>query len=271
MIPCKARGLFREMKVVPIVGDHVEIRRSAEDGSGYIEDVLPRSSQLHRPPVANVDQALVVVTLKEPNINLNLLDRYLVMTEEQALPTVICFNKSDIQNEEKVRSLETIYKSIGYEVVVSSSVTSEGISRLLEILESKISVIVGPSGVGKATMLNAMNPSFSIDTGTVSAKTKRGRHTTRHIELFEVVKDSYVFDTPGFSSLDLDFIENPEDLRRYFIEFKAVQNKCRFPDCQHLNEPECAVKDFVQSGGIATSRYDNYRLIRQELEKNRRY
>lgn len=238
---------------------------------GYIEQVYDRVTQLQRPAVANVDQAMIVVSIVDPAINLNLLDRYLVQVEHQALKSIVCFNKADLVTEDLLAQYRDLYQAIGYQVIATSAVTNQGLDPVLQALEGHITAILGPSGVGKSTLLNAINPDFQLETGGVSEKTRRGRHTTRHVELFPVGDTGYIFDTPGFSSLDVTFIEEVRDLSDHFPEMKALRPSCRFDDCIHENEPICAVKQALAEGKIAQTRYDNYLLMLEEIRSFRRY
>lgn len=249
----------------------VRIRISDEDGTGYIEEVQERKNRLKRPAVANVDQAMIVVSIVDPDINLNLLDRYLVQVEHQNLESVICFNKSDLIPDALLAEYRSLYERIGYKVIGTSALSKQGIEPVLEALEGKVTAILGPSGVGKSTLLNALNPEFQLETGGISQKTRRGKHTTRHVELFPVGTNGFAFDTPGFSSLEVTFIEEGRSLSDHFPEMKVLRPDCRFDDCVHENEPDCAVKKALNQGQIARSRYDNYLLMLEEIRSFRRY
>ncbi len=270
VIECRARGLFRENDLVPLIGDKVRIRISPEDNSGYVEEIYPRSSQLLRPPVANVTQAVIVNSIMDPKINPWLLDRFIVMAEKENIDILICLNKADLKIEEAKR-LGQIYENIGYRVIITSTETGLGLDLLKSRLGGQISVFAGPSGVGKSSLLNAINENFSLSTGLVSSKTKRGKHTTRHVELLELEEDSFVLDTPGFGSLNIDFIEDETDLREYFIEIKEYGKDCRFLSCLHLNEPDCNVKKKLEDGSIDPERYKNYIDFLNEVKNIRRF
>ncbi|TCU70639.1 ribosome biogenesis GTPase [Tissierella praeacuta] len=270
IVECRARGVFREEKLTPLVGDKVRIRISDEDNTGYIEEIYPRTSKLLRPPVANITQAIIVMSIKRPDINPWLLDRFIIMAEHENLDIVICINKSDLA-EEKALDLKSIYKNIGYKVINTSTVTGEGIDELKELLNNNISVFAGPSGAGKSSLLNTVNENFKLETGNVSFKTKRGKHTTRHIELLELHDNTFVLDSPGFSSLNIDFIEQEIELKNYFREIYKYGDKCRFISCLHKNEPNCEVKKQVEEGNIRKERYENYLLFLEEIKNIRRY
>lgn len=270
IIESRARGLFRDENITPLVGDKVNIRISQEDNTGYIDEIYPRTTQLLRPPVANVSQAVIVMSIKSPDINLWLLDKFLLMAEYEKLNVLICFNKWDL-SEEKTSALSEVYKTAGYQVIITSVINNIGIEELRKSLDNNITVFAGPSGAGKSSLLNKIDPLLKLETGDISNKSKRGKHTTRHVELINLKEDSYVLDTPGFSSLNLDFIEDEVELRDYFREISLIGKKCRFISCLHDKEPDCAVKKAVESGIITKSRYDNYLLLLEEIKSNRRY
>ncbi|MBE5967415.1 MAG: ribosome small subunit-dependent GTPase A [Lachnospiraceae bacterium] len=268
---CKAKGIFRKKNVKPLVGDDVEI--STEDqpeGKGIIHDILPRKNELIRPAVANVDQALVLFAAAEPDPNLNLLDRFLVMMQKQGVKTIICFNKKDIVSNKEISMLRDTYQSCGYEVFTTSVRNQDGISDVYQYIQGKTTVLAGPSGVGKSSLINEFAPEARMETGIVSDKIKRGKHTTRHSELIYVERDTFLCDTPGFSSLYINEIETDE-LKDYYIEFREYEDYCRFIGCRHLNEPGCAVKEAVKEKKISELRYRNYVLLYEELKNQKRY
>ena len=268
---CKAKGVFRKENQKPLVGDDVEIQILNEEKMlGNIDRLLPRKSELIRPAVANIDQAMVVFAATDPEPNLNLLDRFLVTMESQDVPVVICFNKKDLVTEEEAEKLTSIYKSAGYEVHLTNAKSGEGVEQIRSLLRGKTTVLAGPSGVGKSTITNEIQPEAEMETGSISEKIKRGKHTTRHSELFFVEADTFVMDTPGFSSM---FVENmkPEELQQFFPEFGEFVQECRFLGCVHVGERECGVKDAVKHGSLSKARYENYRLIYEELKNKRRY
>ncbi|MCI9126452.1 MAG: ribosome small subunit-dependent GTPase A [Eubacterium sp.] len=269
---CKAKGVFRNKSIKPLVGDNVTIDVIDDiEHKGNIAFIEERENELIRPAVANVDQAMIVFALKQPNPNLNLLDKFLVMMEFQNIETIICFNKKDIADETFMEQLKTIYNNAGYRVIFASATEDEGVETIKRFLENKTTVFAGPSGVGKSSMLNALTKNYTMETGSVSKKIGRGKHTTRHSELFEINKNSFVFDTPGFSSLFVPGMVK-ERLEDCFPEFGEYVGKCRFIGCAHLNEPDCAVKTALEDEKISISRYENYKLMYQELkEKEKRY
>lgn len=242
-----------------------------KEKKGNVISIEERENELIRPSVSNVDQAMIVFALKQPNPNLNLLDKFLVMMEFQNIETIICFNKKDIADESYMEQLKEIYKKAGYQVVFASATEEEGVEIVKELLKNKTTVFAGPSGVGKSSMLNALTKNYTMETGSVSEKIGRGKHTTRHSQLFEIDENSFVFDTPGFSSLFVPGM-NKEKLEECFPEFGKYMNQCRFIGCAHMNEPDCAVKTALENNEISNSRYENYKLMYQELkEKENRY
>lgn len=270
LIECRARGLFRELNLTPLVGDRVKVRIESDSGAGYVVEILERSSELLRPSVANVDQAIIVLSTRNPEPNLWLIDKMVIMAEEQNLNIVFCINKCDIDLE-RARELKAIYENAGFMSILTSTKLGDGINELKEHLIGHTSVFAGASGSGKSSLLNAIDSSFRLQTSQISRKTARGRHTTRHVELLSLGDDSYVLDTPGFSSLSLDFVEKPEDLRDYYREFTKFSTDCRFLSCLHDSEPGCGVKEAVSKGLIGNERYKNYLAILDELRKRRKY
>lgn len=268
---CKAKGIFRNRNIKPLVGDNVEFTILDEaDMEGNIDSILPRCNALIRPAVANVDQALVVFSITHPEPNLNLLDRFLVMMESQEVPVTICFNKIDLTGNESMDRYRDIYKKADYPVIFTSTYGQEGMEEIRDLLRGKTTVLAGPSGVGKSSLTNLIQPKAGMETGGISEKIQRGKHTTRHAELFYVEENTYLLDTPGFSSMFIaDMAEN--ELKDHFPEFGAYQEECRFLGCVHIGEPVCGIKAAVADGKISESRYENYRLLYQELKDKRRY
>ncbi len=272
VIECKARGKFRKDEVVPMVGDYVDITMSDHDNlKGNIEKIYPRKTALIRPPVANVDQVVIIVAIASPKPNITLLDKFLLAAEYQNLDIIICFNKIDLDQKNKYIDLYNIYSRAGYKTVCTSSKTKEGVNDLRKLFNGKTTVFAGASGVGKSSLLNVIDAKFSLQTGEVSKKISRGKHTTRHVELLAITEESYVVDTPGFSSIDLMNIPKDE-LGNLFNEFKAYLPLCRFRGCSHTSEPDCAIINAVENDEIDQSRYQNYNYFYnqlKELEKKR--
>lgn len=271
LIECKAKGIFRNQKKKPLVGDNVEIELlDREKLLGNITKILPRKNELLRPASANVDQAVVVFALSYPRPSLNLLDRFLLMMQTQSIPVIICFNKSDDQQEDVICDMVSQYQHSGAKVLVTSAVTGEGIEQLRMLLKDATTVMAGPSGVGKSSVMNILFPDARMETGAISDKIKRGKHTTRHTELFCIGDRTYIMDTPGFTSLQLPEMEK-EELREYYPEFEDYREECRFLGCVHINEPDCGVKAALEEGKISPKRYENYRQFYEELSRQKRY
>lgn len=268
---CKAKGIFRNQKIKPLVGDNVLIDIIDErEKKGNITQVLERQNELIRPSVANVDQALVIFAAADPSPNLNLLDRFLIMMHKQQVNTIICFNKREIVSEQELGLLEETYIKCGYQVVFSSVYTEGGITTLRELLGNKTTVLAGPSGVGKSSIINLLHPEANMETGIISEKIRRGKHTTRHSELISLGNDTFVMDTPGFSSLYLSELDK-EDLKSYYVEFQEYEENCRFQGCLHIHEPNCAVKAALSKGSISKIRYSNYLELYEELKNVKKY
>ncbi|MGB4231357.1 MAG: ribosome small subunit-dependent GTPase A [bacterium] len=260
---CYLRGRVKR-EIAPLVGDRVKIR-PVDGESAVIEEVLPRQNSLIRPPIANLDQCIVVAAMADPSLNLKQLDRFLVLIQAASLEAIICFNKVDLVPAVEVAAVADIYRQAGFVVVLTSVKTGVGIETLAELLEGKISVLAGPSGAGKSSLLNKIQPGFSLQVGEVSRKLGRGRHTTRHVELLPLPGKGRVADTPGFTSLYLTGLERRE-LMYYFPEFIDLAPHCRFSPCLHWQEPECAVKEGVKQGKIDKGRYKHYLDFLKELE-----
>lgn len=268
---CKAKGIFRKDNQKPLVGDNVRISVLDEkEKSGSIIEILPRKNSLIRPAVANVDQAFVIFALENPKPNFMLLDRFLIMMEQAKVPAVICFNKKDLVQEEDTLKLCDIYKNCGYRVIISSTVNQDDRQKIHEILHGKTTVIAGPSGVGKSSITNMLQQGIHMETGEISKKLKRGRHTTRHSQVIPVGEKTYLMDTPGFSSLYLTDMDE-QDLKNYFPEFSRYEGQCRFQGCVHIHEPDCAVKDALEKKEISKLRYEDYLSLYEELKEKRRY
>lgn len=262
---CKAKGVFRKDGVKPLVGDNVIIQVIEEDKAlGNVEKILPRENVLIRPAVANVNQAMVIFAMADPMPNLNLLDRFLVMMEWQGVDTVICFSKQDKVSKEEEEELCERYRKCANEVCCISNEDGTGIEKVKEILKGKTTVLAGPSGVGKSSLVNSIYPEAQSETGTISEKIGRGKHTTRHSELFHIGHKTFIFDTPGFSSLKVPEVPK-EELHFYFTEFTPFEGQCKFQGCSHIHEPDCRVKEQLEKGEICQSRYDNYIQMYEEL------
>ena len=268
---CRARGIFRKNKITPLVGDRVSISVVDEENKkGVVEEIEKRDTELVRPPIANVDKALIVFAIKNPAPNLSLLDRFIVLAEKENLEIVIVFTKVDLDTDgELLGELKDIYEVSGYKVISVSNKLKLNIDKIKEELKENTVVFAGPSGVGKSSLLNEVDKNFELKTGEVSDKIKRGKHTTRHAELLKLECGGMVADTPGFSSLTLDDIDESE-LKEYFIEFDKYDD-CRFGSrCIHENEPSCAVKEAVENGEISKKRYESYIQLLNEIRSGKR-
>lgn len=271
LIECKAKGVFRKDKIKPLVGDNVEIQIVDEkELTGNITEILPRYNALIRPASANIDQALVIFAIVKPDPNYNLLDRFLITMEKQGLPAIICFNKRDIATPGEEEELRKAYGSCGYQVLFVSGVKEEGMEEIKSCLKGKTTVVAGPSGVGKSTIINALYPNANMETGEISKKIERGKHTTRHAQLFALDEETFIMDTPGFTSLSLGEMEK-EELAVYYPEFTEYEVNCKFGGCAHLSEPVCGIKAALAEGKISRVRYDNYTILYEELKNRKKY
>lgn len=268
---CKAKGVFRKDNKKPLVGDDVEIQILSEEKMlGNINTILPRKSEIIRPAVANIDQALVIFSIVKPQPNFNLLDRFLIMMQQQNIPCIICFNKMDMDEERTGEEYMRIYEACGYETMCVSAKKKVGIEQLKNVLRGKTTTVAGPSGVGKSSIINELQSGIQMETGSISTKIERGKHTTRHSELIAMEENTYILDTPGFSSLGLFELEK-EDLQKFYPEFANHEKYCRFGGCAHISEPVCGIKDAVESGEINKLRYENYKLLYEELKERKKY
>ena len=273
---CKAKGIFRKDNIKPLVGDDANIDIIDEEKRlGNITEIFPRKSQLLRPPVANVDQAVILFAIVKPNPSFNLLDRFLIMMRGQNLPVIICFNKQDIATKEEQEELTKAYEKCGYKVLFISVKEEKGLDELKALLKGKTTTLAGPSGVGKSSLLNKLVPDADMQTGELSKKIERGKNTTRHSELFYVKElsdgdgfDTFVIDTPGFTSLELRDVTK-ENLMEYYPEFEEYEPQCRFGGCSHIAEPDCGVKKALEEGKISKVRYENYKVLYDELRNAR--
>ena len=265
----KARGNLKRNKELIYVGDIVDFDIDDNDGDNecVINKVVERKNYLTRPPVSNLDMLVVVFSIVEPAVNYPVIDKLLAGCERIGIKPVICISKKDLVTEEVLEKAMSVYRSI-YPVVSVNGSTGEGINDLMEVIRGHNAALAGPSGVGKSTITNHLIDEDGIDvkTGTVSEKTGRGRHTTRHVEIFALEDDTYLYDTPGFTSLDMPEME-PEEVRTLFPEFREVHGECRYRNCVHINEPECAVKEALAEGTINKSRYESYLIMMEEVKK----
>jgi len=266
---CRARGKFRKDNIIPLVGDIVDVEVDERTKQGYIINIYERKNQLIRPMVANVDQVVIVFAIKKPDIDMSLLQKFLVYAEYIGLKILVCLNKVDLDQENEAEPIIKMLSSVPYDYICTSIMENIGIDELRDKLKEHVSVFAGPSGVGKSSLLNAVNPGLYLKTGEISRKTERGTHTTRHAELLKLSSGGMVVDTPGFTSFDLKDIEELE-LQYLFPEFNDYMN-CRYPSCKHYKEPDCGVKQALEKGYINPIRYEYYIQILCDLMKNRRY
>ena len=271
ILECKAKGIFRKNKLKPLVGDRVLVTLlNKEEKTGNIEEILERENELIRPAVANIDQALVVFALKSPEPNFNLLDRFLLMMKQKGLPCILAFNKADLVGEERLAEIRSLYEKSGHPIFFISAKNEIGLLELKDALLGKITTLAGPSGVGKSSLINSLQTGVSMETGTVSEKIQRGKHTTRHSELIPIDEDSFILDTPGFTSLSVFNLEK-EELESLYSEFEPYRKHCRFTPCSHTHEPDCAVKEALEQGEISRVRYENFQQIYEELKEKKKY
>ena len=271
ILECKAKGIFRKNKLKPLVGDEVKVSiLDEENQKGNIEEVLERKNELIRPAVANVDQALVIFSVTKPEPNLNLLDRFLIMMRQKGIPGVLVFNKSDLAAQEDKKRLQKIYENSGCKVVFVSAKKKNGLEEVRRLLENKTTTVAGPSGVGKSSLINLLQSNVNMETGTISEKIERGKHTTRHTELILIGEETFIMDTPGFSSL-MVFDMEKEELEQFYPEFDSYRDTCRFHGCSHTHEPGCGVKQAVENEKISKERYENYCLIYEEVKNKKKY
>ncbi|MBR6329016.1 MAG: ribosome small subunit-dependent GTPase A [Lachnospiraceae bacterium] len=271
---CRAKGLFRNEHIRPLVGDMARLHEVVDTDvelAGSIDGILERKSELQRPAIANVDRAVVIFAAADPDPNLSLLDRLLCELERQSVESVVCFNKRDLAESAFLERLREIYESAGYRVVTTCAKTGE-ISELKEAIRGHVATLAGPSGAGKSSVVNLLQSSSHMETGTISKKLGRGRHTTRHAQLFSVdgCEDTYIADTPGFSDIELGAVDE-RDLGDLFPEIRPLKDKCRFAGCAHIKEKDCAVKAAVREKLISPERYGSYKSFYQEIKAQRRY
>ena len=267
---CRARGKFRREHISPLVGDKVIVDVVEVSNQGYILEILPRKNQMVRPAIANIDQVIIIFAAVKPDINLQMLQKFIIYAEHLNIKPVLVINKIDLDPEKKYWEILKVFKAAGYEVIETSAVNELGIERISESLKDKISVFAGPSGAGKSTLLNRIKPGLHLKIGDLSRKIDRGTHTTRHAELIDLNTGGRVADTPGFTSLDLNEL-HVEEIKNCFPEFIRLSEGCRFTGCNHLKEPDCAVKKALESGELEKFRYDFYVYIQEEKNNFRRY
>ena len=266
---CKARGIFKKDGIKVAVGDLVNIEIN-EGSDALITEIEERKNSFIRPPIVNVDCMVVVFAAAEPEPSFPVIDRFLVMAEKSNTEIIVCVNKTDLATEERIEKLKNIYGPL-YPMVFVSGINGEGIEELKELLKSKKCALAGPSGVGKSTILNALEPRVAVETGEISGKTKRGKHTTRHVEIFDTKFGAMIYDTPGFTSFEV--LEAEEDeLAHYYPEMQEYLGQCRYDNCRHMKEPECAVREALAEGKISKSRYRSYEeQINEIREKSRKW
>ena len=268
VVQTRGRGIFRKEGITPTVGDQVAITIQ-EDGDGVIDEIFPRKNVFSRPPIANVDTVVIVFAATKPKPNFDLIDKFLVMAESKNVKAILCMNKSDLVKESKAEEILHRYRKV-YPTVRLCARTGEGISELRELIAGCTTAFAGPSGVGKSTIINLLIPDAEMDTSDISHKTNRGRHTTRHVEIFDLPEGGSVFDTPGFTSFDLSDVE-AEELDQYYPDILKYKEQCRFDDCHHIKEPECAVREALEEGRLDPLRYQSYVKNFEELRERRKY
>ncbi len=270
LFECKAKGLFRKEKIKPLVGDNVLVSITDEaNGIGNITDIEKRKNEIIRPACANIDMAITVMAISKPAPKFSLLDKIMVFFSYYDIPVTLCFNKCDEADDAGMNIVRERYKASGADVIFTSAMEGTGITELKSVMQEKTTVLTGPSGVGKSSILNRLCPDADLEVGDIS-RIGRGKHTTRHTEIFKIARNTFVMDTPGFTSLDIPEIPK-EDLKFYFNEFSDYENRCRFDGCVHIHEPDCAVKDALKEGRINPDRYKSYCDMYRSIEESDKY
>lgn len=267
VVQTRGRGIFRNEDITPTVGDEVEISL-LEGGDGVVEEILPRRNLFARPPIANVDRIVIVFAATRPKPSFDLIDRFLIMAESKGVDPILCMNKVDLLSTSRCEQMIERYRGI-YPCVMTSGIDGRGLEDLKALIGDQTVAFAGPSGAGKSTLINLLVPEASMETSEISRKTRRGRHTTRHVEILQMPDGGLVFDTPGFTSFDIRDVDE-QDLWRYYPEIAAISGNCRFDDCMHIKEPDCAVRKAVEDGQIRQERYDSYVKNYQEIKENNR-
>ena len=260
----RACGRFRKENIIPRVGDYVKL----SDTLDAVVEILPRKNELIRPPVANIDRIAVVASLTSPAVDMYMIDAFLLSAEAAGIAAMLCINKSDLSKDEEIRAFCEVYEKAGYQIVVTSAKEEEGIEALKPYLIGRVTAFAGNSGVGKSSLLNLIGDNLCLETGGVSEKLARGKHTTRHVELFPLSFGGFILDTPGFSRVELPGI-TADKLWGLYPEIARVLEPCRFPGCMHLKEPDCAVKKAVEDGAIHEKRYESYQYFYEKLRENK--
>lgn len=268
MIEAKGRGIFKKDGITLAVGDMVELEKT-EEGKGVITGIRPRKNKFIRPPIVNVDTFIVVFAPVRPRPNYMLIDKFLIMAERNGIEPILCLNKCDLASAEEIRSICELYEKV-YPILTVSCETGEGLADLQALVAGKKAALAGPSGVGKSTILNHLHPAANMQTGEVSEKTSRGKHTTRHVEIFQMEGGGMIYDTPGFTSFEILDAEE-EDLADFYPEMERLKGKCRYDNCRHLSEPDCAVRRAVEESMIHPKRYASYVANLKEIRNRKRY
>lgn len=267
---CFARGKIKNIDISPVAGDIVTIELQNKEGNnGVIEEISERKNYIKRPKMANLSQIILVVSMKMPKPDLLLLDKQLVYAEHKNIKPIICLNKIDLEDEEKINNIYELYKSIGYDVIKTNAKEGKGVEEIRRYLENNITAFSGNSGVGKSTLINCIMGENITEEGNISYKNKKGKNTTTQVNLYKIKENSYIADTPGFSTFDVNEIEK-EDLAKYFVEFKDCISKCEYADCSHIKEEKCGIKEGIEEGKISKERYERYCKIYEELKRKKK-